>query len=251
MALCWLPLIGPFVAGYVGGRKARVGATASVAGAIPAALWGLMLWYVLGSREITVGKDTFTLAILLPLAPATALTLLGGALLGATGRGVRSLGAFLALGGLVLVGVRVNDVMAFFKPLMSKPAAPSPTAAAASGSCEQNLKDLYGAISLYAGSWDDCLPPADRWATAIADSSGKAELVRCPGAKAGTRGYAMNKALGGRKLSAMPKQGETPLIFDSDASGDSPTEDASAPAPAGRHGGRSYVLYADGTVKSR
>lgn len=250
VALCWLPLIGPFIAGLVGGRKARESRDAFVAGVVPAVLWGLALWIVTG-RQVTIGKDTFALAPLAPLAPATALALLGGALVGARSRGARSLGVLLALGGAVWVGIRVNEVRATLAPLLQKPPAPSGPSGTGAASCEENLKKLYGALSLYAGSWDDCLPPAGRWATALEEESGRADDLRCPQAPRGLRGYAMNEALGGKQLGQIKNKAETPLVFDSTLPGDNPAGTiASLPAP-GRHGGKNYVLYADGSVRPR
>lgn len=250
VALCWAPLAGPFIAGFVGGRKARDARTAFVAGAVPAAIWAVALWFAT-SRQVAIGKDVFALAPFAPIAPATAMALLGGALAGATGRGARSLGVLLALVGVVMVGVRVNDIRATLAPFLQRPAGPPTSAGAAPTSCEANLKKLYGALTLYAGSWDDCLPPSGRWATALQESSGESREFRCPDAPAGIRGYAMNEALGGKKLGAIGHPADTPLIYDSNARGDNPADAvASLPSP-GRHAGRNYVLYADGTVRPK
>src|SRR5437660_12838370 len=81
--LCWLPVLGPFLAGFVGGRKARWPGTAFAAAIIPAALWAGLLWWTAG-REFSLGGKIQPGALVF-LAPVVAAAILSGALIGAAG----------------------------------------------------------------------------------------------------------------------------------------------------------------------
>ena len=78
--------------------------------------------------------------------------------------------------------------------------------------------------------------------------------MRCPDVKSADPsgyGYAMNAHLGGKKLSAIPKREQTPLLFDSsDTKIDAHGGLELLPKP-GRHQGRNNVLLANGAVEVR
>ena len=84
----------------------------------------------------------------------------------------------------------------------------------------------------------------------------KDEQLHCPEvshAGESRYGYAMNPALGGKKLSDIPaaERATTAVYYDSsDLSLDAHAGLESLPSP-GRHGGRNNVVYADGVVRQR
>ena len=127
--------------------------------------------------------------------------------------------------------------------------------------CEENLKSLYTALKLYAQDWD-ALPPSKGWMenSDLVSKVTKNSWLHCPSVSNGSDekyGYAYNASvaekplkLAGKPLDQMPNAANTPLIYDSSALEKSATDaNKSLPTP-GRHGGKNFILFADGSVKA-
>ena len=80
------------------------------------------------------------------------------------------------------------------------------------------LHQLSVAVKHYTDAHDGHLPPADKWCDLLMKHYGLSEkFFRCPGAKAGTCGYAFNKNLDGLHLYRdVRKHAEVVLVFDAD-----------------------------------
>ncbi|MGC8669109.1 MAG: hypothetical protein ACP5VE_13420 [Chthonomonadales bacterium] len=247
--LGWIPLAGALIAGLAGGRAARRPVAAFFAGLIPGLVWGgLFVW--LSHQEIRVGNQTVVAGPLFYYGPLVASALTGGALMGAAGFLPKVIGLAVVAAGLyyfVPNARTVRDTLLAFAPANHAPAQTQPA------SCPENLAQIYKAMQFYMDDWDGRLPPAERWMDCIRDRVPRDEAFHCPalGPASGTRyGYSMNPALGGKAPAALHGAATTPLIYDSvDLSANAHADFASLPKP-GRHDGRDYVLYADGTVKA-
>lgn len=252
VALCWLPVVGPFLAGWAGGRRLRRPSAAFFAALIPAALWwGLFAWA--SQNEFKIGGQSLVLGPLRWLGPLTAAALIGGALVGSEGRGTSLLGGLLLLIGLAWFVPKARQVWSIAQEIRAGQARYEP---AKNITCPDHLKRLYDATRLYADSWDGYLPPAERWMTALTDEAqrfAEAEWLHCPDvSRSGEAiyGYAMNAALGGKRLDEVEDKERTPLFYDStDLRKDAHDAVASLPTP-GRHTGRNNVVYLDGKVEA-
>lgn len=80
--------------------------------------------------------------------------------------------------------------------------------------CAQNLKRVHDALLVYGGDYDDILPSAG-WtdSAAIYFQVGDAS-PRCPSAQAPGYGYALNEALLGTSVSAIPSPDTVGMAFD-------------------------------------
>ena len=119
--------------------------------------------------------------------------------------------------------------------------------------CPDNLKQLHKAILIYADSWDNTLPPADKWMDLIKENVPEDRLLRCPSVpnKPDNYGYAMNSALGGKRWKEVKDASTTPLFYDTtDLKANAHDEYKSLPTP-GRHSGRNNVIFLDGHVGER
>jgi prepilin-type processing-associated H-X9-DG protein len=245
IAFCPFFFIGPFLAGLLGGRKANKNVfTALLAGLGPALIWALA--FVLASHMEVKGV---TLGTLVFFALPTALAILGGEITGSGSIGWKFAGIILFLAGVCTLLPRVEDVqnvlqiMRPVKTAQSKPGALT---------CPQTLHKLYDAMMNYAQAWDDTLPPADRWGTALTDSSEQfitPDKLNCPGAR--QFGYAMNSAIGGKRLEQIHDKAVTPLLFDSMNLSENAHDNTSSIPLTGRHEGKNYILYMDGHVAAR
>jgi prepilin-type processing-associated H-X9-DG protein len=249
LLLVWLPVFGAFIAGFVGGRRARYPMMAVGAAVLPGVLWWLF-WMWAARHEFNIGPQKVMPAQLEPLGISTAIAILGGAIAGVPGRRNKLVGAFL----LVIAGVwftpAVREVWTIYRTTKVANYEPDKNV-----TCPEHLQKLYRATLEYASSWDDTLPPADRWMTALNDPVERKveeEDLRCPNvAKSGPKyGYAMNAAVGGKKLSDLQDRAGTPLFYDStDLAKDAHDNVESVPKP-GRHAGSNNILYLDGQVKT-
>lgn len=239
-----VPVAGPLAGGVLAARRAGFGAAA-----VAAAIWAAAL--MLASRgTVQVGQEVVALDLLRWLVAPVAALMLGGGAFG--GAGLRSLAGWacvvVAIGAVV---VRVQDVRQVLSVLL--PARAAAYDATRNRTCPDNLKQLYIALQMYADSWDGLLPPADGWLAAIRDNVPKDAWLRCPdagGAPGERYGYAMNTALGGKRLDRVADRAGTPLLYDSsDLRAGAHDAVATLPKP-GRHMLRNNVLYADGQVRS-
>jgi len=251
--LGWLPIVGPFLAGWVGGRRLRDARRALLAALIPAALWAGFLFWAAG-QGIKTGKDTLFLDFLRPMALLTAAAQIGGALAGAGRRGPSLVGLLLLVAGLIWFAPLAREAWPIVQMAMQTARErPRPEEDKA---CPDRLKKLYDAVLLYTDSWDGYLPPADRWMTALTDRTqpfAEEEWLHCPEvSRPGdtTFGYAMNVALGGKRIGELKDREKTPLFYDSNyLEKDAHDRASSLPVP-GRHAGRNNIVYANGRVET-
>ena len=250
--LCWLPFIGPLVAGFVGGRKAVRGAAAFWAALIPAAAWGGLLYWA-SKQQVVANKDTISLAPLVFFAPLYAGSIMGGALLGTVSHSARVLGFIIIIAALVYFFPTARDtwnLASVFLPQGGNVAYDQ----SKNKTCPENLQQLYSALQFYTDSWDGQLPPAENWMTSIKDNVPKDEWLHCPEVvKTDPKGfgYSMNPAAGGKRLTEIPERPKMPLLYDSTELGmNAHAGPDSVPKP-GRHTGRNNILYADGHVEVR
>jgi prepilin-type processing-associated H-X9-DG protein len=249
--LCWLPFVGPLLAGFKGGRVAVKPLAAFWAAIIPAALWAGLYWW-LGSREITIGGDQVQAAPLRLMGPLTAVAILGGALLGSHSRGGRVLANIALIAVLVWFVPQAREVWSTLAPIF-KIADSQPYEPSKNKTCPENLQQLYSALQFYTDEWD-ALPPADRWMTAIQDKVPKDQYLHCPEvlqADSSKFGYAMNPELAGKPLRDIEDRKATPLFYDSTELGKNAHSGPDSIPQPGRHSGRSNILYADGHVEAR
>ncbi|WP_395143787.1 DUF1559 domain-containing protein [Armatimonas sp.] len=110
--------------------------------------------------------------------------------------------------------------------------------------CRENMKQLGVAMMQYVQDYDGTFPPANSWEAALKPYL-KTPLT-CPAVK--TKGsYGMNKALGGRKLAEINDPTKTVAFFETNALGPSFSGGVADMAKE-RHGGRSNVVFADGST---
>jgi prepilin-type processing-associated H-X9-DG protein len=245
-----LLILGPCIAGFVGGRKAGDAMRAFAMAALIGLLW-IGIYAVVSRTEFKVGDTTIFPGPLWLLAPVTAAAIVGGAFFGAKGRGSAAAGLLILLAGLGWFIPKAQEVWNVYQQIQ---AARVPYEPARNQTCPDRLKKLYDAVRFYADSYDDCLPPADRWMTALTDPTqpfAEEEILRCPDTgNADQYGYAMNAALSGKRLGEIENPSGTPLFYDSsNMKRDAHDSLTSLPKP-GRHMGRNNLLYADGQVKS-
>ena len=99
--------------------------------------------------------------------------------------------------------------------------------------------------------------PADRWTTALTDPAQKIvedSAVHCPAVSPGSNsqfGYAMNAALGGKRLKEIKAGATTPLFYDSSDLGANAHDNVTSLPVPGRHNGHNNVVYMDGHVAQR
>src|SRR5438477_8163064 len=114
----WIPALGPLLAGLAGGRAARQPTRAFVAALLPAAIWGIALWY-LSRTEIKLGGQYVVAGPLAFLAPVQAAGLLGGALIGSAGAAARIVGLLIFAAGLGYSVPKGNEVAKLVSEIVS------------------------------------------------------------------------------------------------------------------------------------
>lgn len=242
--LLWLPLLGPFLAGFSVGRRAGCPKRAATVAAVPAIMVASAI-YLFCQIGLTVNDNHITPPFE-PLAPASAGALLAGAL-AATGGSARWAGMLLLALCVAYLYPHARQIGGIVR-LVKEATAPA-YAPEKNKTCPENLRQLYLAAMLYADSWDGMLPPAKSWLTAIKDNVTEDNWLHCPeiGTTEGARfGYAMNTELGGKRVSEIASPEKTPLFFESsDLAANANGSVSLAPSP-GRHMGRNNVVYADG-----
>ena len=245
LALSPFLFIAPIFAGYLGGKKAKDTPWKAIAAvAIPAAIW----WGVFVYLSTFQVKGT-TLGILTFLGPITALGLFGGALLGIKGKGYNIAGIFLVgigIGYIIPRAQAIDAIMQIMRPVKVQKTSSS------TASCPKDLKKLYDAMMNYAQSWDDTLPPANSWGSAITDpmqAFADSSMLKCPNAT--QYGYAMNSAVGGKRLESIKNKATTPLLYDSSDLKLNANDDVKSLPVPGRHDGQNYIIYMDGHVDAK
>lgn len=160
------------------------------------------------------------------------------------------MGAVILVVGLFWFVPRARDIWQVVEQIRN---AQTPYEPKKNKTCPENLKQLYNAVMLYADSWDNALPPAEIWMSAIRENVPKDEWLHCPevaGEGGEQYGYAMNATLGSKRVLDIKDAAKTPLFYDStDVKMDAHDFVNSLPKP-GRHGGRNNILYLDGHIES-
>lgn len=254
LTLCMLPIIGPFLAGVVGGRRIRDLRSAVLVSIIPLLFIGGTLT-AMTHQGIRVGGAN---SVFLPqgFVWLQCLALISGVLTGA-GRGfVRGVGLVLFVASIVVFQGEARPYWAVLRTIQSAQAPPSEPEKTG---CAENLRKLHNAIMMYASDWDDTLPPAGRWMTVLTtgeERKAQDGILHCPQAgKLGTAqyGYAMNAALSGKKWRQIDQKehARTPLIYDSSDLGINAHYDFTSLPNPGRHSGHNNILYLDGHVEAR
>lgn len=239
-----LPGLGPLLAAWIGGRRARSGAIAG--GVVAALIWGAVLAW-LSTLEVQIGSTKAGLGPLSLLIPVQCGGFIAGGLFAFGARPAVSVGLVALVAGALWTG---NDLRPLFNLLDQFRPAPAPQQSA-QGSCEERLKRLYTAALMYSDSWDQMLPPADRWEEALKETLSDAASLDCPALGTGKHGYAMNSEVGGKRVSEIADAAGTPLFYDSTLPPPNAHDNvASLPQP-GRHDGRNYIVYLDGSVRAR
>jgi hypothetical protein len=249
-----LLVLGPFIAGFAGGRRAKESTAAFGAALIPALLWAAAWWWIT-EHNWRIGSQTINLAALglRVLAPATALAIIGGALAGSNRRPGRAVGGMLVIFALGWVAVNMRDAYNVYRTVMPQGGDAAPVAE--NKTCPDHLKKLYDAVKIYAESYDDTLPPADRWMTALTDPTqqlAEEPWLHCPEVSqpgGSEYGYAMNAAVGGKRLSEIQDQDKTPLFYDSSKREKDAHDNLESLPQPGRHGGRNNVVMVNGTAR--
>ncbi len=243
-AFIWLPLVGPFLGGYFGARRAKDMVAALLAAIVPSALFGGAIAAV-ASSTLRVGGGDISPYPLMVLAPITVVSLLSGALAGSQTRGATMAAVILMALGLGWFVPRTGELVSLVR--LARSATSTAYEPSKNKTCPENLKQLYSAALLYSDGWDGKLPPATNWMDAIRDNVPQADWLRCPDIPRG-HGYAMNDDLGGKRVSEIKDPGKTPLFYES-ASVEASAHDAASSMPRpGRHQGRNNIVYADGSV---
>jgi hypothetical protein len=205
------------------------------------------------SHAVTIKGNAVTLGPPMnALALATWAAILSGALIASPGRRGKIAGTVLLAGGIFNFVPQVSQLYNSVR-FLGDAAKVDSVEVVVNKTCPENLKSLYNAVKFYAEEWDDTLPPADHWATAIRDKITKDEWLHCPVVSTRTDekyGYAMNPALGGKRLSEIKDPANTPLFYDaSDLKLDAHDPPTQMPKP-GRHGGADNLVTVSGDVKS-
>jgi prepilin-type processing-associated H-X9-DG protein len=114
-------------------------------------------------------------------------------------------------------------------------------------SCLANQKQLGTAMLMFAADHNDVLPDKNNWPSQLLPYTNNPKLTKCPADKSPAAvSYAMNAALSGKKMSALPNPATTILLYETAQPGISPSGDpATAPLP-NRHNKGNIFLYADG-----
>ena len=155
--------------------------------------------------------------------------------------------------GLAIAGICISGVMLFLaSPLMAAMLLPALAKAknrAQAINCVSNLKQLALGARLYAGDNKDTFPVASTWCDTVKNElGGGANLSRvfvCHSAPGQSSGYAMNKAVAGKKTDDVA--GSTVLFFEADA-GWNASGGLELAIKRARHG-MVNVAFADGHVE--
>jgi prepilin-type processing-associated H-X9-DG protein len=115
--------------------------------------------------------------------------------------------------------------------------------------CLSNLRQIAAAAHMFARDHDGRLPDADKWMDELAPYLNNEAILKCPAAPDLEWGYAMNAALSGEALAAIPDPEKVVLFFDSKLGTRNAAGGVQAVAAPGRHNGGNIYAFADGHVK--
>jgi prepilin-type processing-associated H-X9-DG protein len=118
--------------------------------------------------------------------------------------------------------------------------------------CLSNVKQLALGQNMYAGDFDDRLPPASGWANATAPYVSNIQVFSCPAIKDRSSdkfGHAFHRSLGLKKTSQIKVPENVVMLLDSTDLSWSATGGMELLPPEGRVMKRSAVAFADGHAK--
>jgi hypothetical protein len=111
------------------------------------------------------------------------------------------------------------------------------------------LKQLNGAVLVYAADHDDRLPPVDDWLNALKTIDPQAPILADSiDSQTAGRVYAMNSKLEGKRLSAIQQPDRTVLLFEVGAGAPFAGGPELVPQRSRFPGGH-LVLFADGSIE--
>ena len=114
--------------------------------------------------------------------------------------------------------------------------------------CLSNLKQIGLGFAMYMQEHDGMIPE-ENWVEALMPYINNRPVFTCPTRPDLPVAYALNGALLGANVNALPDVGQTVLAFESNLGGDAPVGGADAVPPEGVHEGGINVLFVDGHVK--
>jgi prepilin-type processing-associated H-X9-DG protein len=160
------------------------------------------------------------------------------------GRGLAIAGLVVSAVGVVLLPVILGVVIALLVTPVSRARGMSLEAASAN-----NVRQLCVAAETYAAENKDQFPPADSWPEVLKDYGIAEGDLSDPAGPKGSRAYAINALVAGKKLSDVKRRDQTVLFFEC-APGTPPAGGPSDLPPSPRHG-RAYAIgFCDGHVEA-
>lgn len=182
--------------------------------------------------------------------------LLCGALLGLPSLllGIRALRRARAIGArspTAIVGISLSSLALAFSivmPIVQYPTYVYWRAANRQQTCMMNAKQLALGLRVYIYDHYERLPPADAWCDAALPYVMGRWVFVCPEAHDLGSGYALNKALAGKRLSDIRDQSRTVLIYESDLGWNGAGGPETVRRPV-RHRRGDAVAFVDGSVK--
>src|ERR1051326_8687855 len=133
IVLAPLVILGPFIAGYVGGRKAKSAPAALTAALGPALIW-VAVWWWLGKTGIPVRSDRFFPPADI-FAPTAGLAILGGAFAGSGGKLAHVIGSAVLLLAVGWFWRGTKDLYDLGKKLTERPPVDQKPVAASNAAC--------------------------------------------------------------------------------------------------------------------
>jgi hypothetical protein len=118
-------------------------------------------------------------------------------------------------------------------------------------SCLTNTKQLGLNLLMYAGDWNDKLPPKDVWMNVLESYSKKPLNLRDPGIRqTHAYGYAFNSDLSAILMTTIDEVAWTPMVYDSSNLLKNASDPVLSLPNPGRHWGRNNMAYTDSHVRS-
>lgn len=111
--------------------------------------------------------------------------------------------------------------------------------------CTSNVKQIGLAVMMYVQDHGEVFPN-EQWCEGLMPYLRNPAVLTCPSRTDLPVGYALNKALVGQAIGALPLPAETPLVFESNLGGPNPVGGPDAVPEEGVHDGMLTVGFADG-----